>query len=498
MRLFHSPLSLPETTEESQRGINMVDLMMWLVIAALLLAAAIQSIGYYQQASLTYQAKSDLAGAHSWAAARTSLDTKAPTSTEMTAALLSGDLKLTNNGGITNIGVIATTGDKYCLGVKAPGVKGSNVFYSTSDSPNTVMSDVSLPAFCGTATEVTTTGTTTVETPSTATATSTASSTSTATATPTPTPTFTTVNWAATTQTTTTNIYKGAGSADLSRLLAGGNGTIQNYLSNDGGNSWSQPFPNSTSYHFNAVAVSASGTAMLAGGSGNGGFGSSYVSTNGGANWTAVLGNGSWESMSVSADGTTMLACDNGAYPATWVSTTSGSTWTKTTMTGAASASAMSADGKTIYAGGNFGLVYSTDSGATWKNKSFGQTAGTYVSSIVMTPDGTKVVIGSNASTSAGIYISTDSGATFTKKVVGTHSAGIGVWQSVGISSDGTKIIAGDSYNNELYFSLDSGGTWTKVTSLPAYSWRTTLVSADGKKYVAMGSTGKVYTGALG
>jgi hypothetical protein len=40
----------------------MVDLMMWLVIAALLLAAAIQGIGYYQRAAYLYQVKNDVMG----------------------------------------------------------------------------------------------------------------------------------------------------------------------------------------------------------------------------------------------------------------------------------------------------------------------------------------------------------------------------------------------------------------------------------------------------
>ena len=41
------------------RGVNMVDLMMWLVIAALLLAAAIQSIGFYQKSAHLYQMKTE-------------------------------------------------------------------------------------------------------------------------------------------------------------------------------------------------------------------------------------------------------------------------------------------------------------------------------------------------------------------------------------------------------------------------------------------------------
>ena len=43
----------------AQRGINMVDLMMWLVIAALLLAAALQGIGYYQKNAYLYHMKND-------------------------------------------------------------------------------------------------------------------------------------------------------------------------------------------------------------------------------------------------------------------------------------------------------------------------------------------------------------------------------------------------------------------------------------------------------
>lgn len=43
-----------EGDAQDHRGINIVDLMMWLVIAALLLAAALQGIGYYKQAANVY------------------------------------------------------------------------------------------------------------------------------------------------------------------------------------------------------------------------------------------------------------------------------------------------------------------------------------------------------------------------------------------------------------------------------------------------------------
>ena len=60
--LFTMPPTGMPLKRPDQRGINMVDLMMWLVIAALLLAAAIQGIGYYQKAAYLYQMQSDLDG----------------------------------------------------------------------------------------------------------------------------------------------------------------------------------------------------------------------------------------------------------------------------------------------------------------------------------------------------------------------------------------------------------------------------------------------------
>ena len=80
----------------NQLGINMVDLMMWLVIAALLLAAALQGIGYYQQAAWTYQAKNDVASVRTFMEAQFTLDNNTyPTDTVLQAAKTSGDLKLT-------------------------------------------------------------------------------------------------------------------------------------------------------------------------------------------------------------------------------------------------------------------------------------------------------------------------------------------------------------------------------------------------------------------
>jgi hypothetical protein len=51
-----------EKDSPNSRGINIVDLMMWLVIAALLLAAALQAIGYYQQATKVHLMQDEVTG----------------------------------------------------------------------------------------------------------------------------------------------------------------------------------------------------------------------------------------------------------------------------------------------------------------------------------------------------------------------------------------------------------------------------------------------------
>ena len=88
--LSHSQLK--ESRSFSQRGINMVDLMMWLVIAALLLAAAIQGIGYYQKSALLYSMKSDSVGVADLTLAQSSQQEGTITDTVLTTAI--ADAKL--------------------------------------------------------------------------------------------------------------------------------------------------------------------------------------------------------------------------------------------------------------------------------------------------------------------------------------------------------------------------------------------------------------------
>jgi Tfp pilus assembly protein PilE len=112
----------------NQLGINMVDLMMWLVIAALLLAAALQGIGYYQQAAWTYQAKSDVASVRTFMEAQYTLNNNtypldAAINAATVGAIATGDLEITspNTVKITKSGI-----QGWIAVVESPSLKAAN------------------------------------------------------------------------------------------------------------------------------------------------------------------------------------------------------------------------------------------------------------------------------------------------------------------------------------------------------------------------------------
>jgi photosystem II stability/assembly factor-like uncharacterized protein len=232
----------------------------------------------------------------------------------------------------------------------------------------------------------------------------------------------------------------------------------------------------------------------------SGGYDSGYAyiwtSTDGGASWVKRTGAGreNWEDFSISDDGTKMVASDNGSYGGLWVSTDAGATWAKKTPSGKGATSlASTADGQTIWATSNSGVRVSNDYGNTWVAKTGILTSG-FAVSLSVSPDGKYIALGASGS-SAGVYISSDSGATWEKRTMGNKVTT--VWQGVAVSDDGKRLAAADYYNRELWFSVDSGATWQQAP-LPAVSWRSVMVSADGTKFIAVGLSGQIYTGVLG
>lgn len=117
----------------------MVDLMMWLVIAALLLAAALQGISFYKKATITYLLKSDAVAVRAYMEKEYAANGKYPEALDVRSAALSGAVKLSNGNAVT--GVASTAGQdnwavRICSTQLDPMVVGAAVRIER-DSPNT-------------------------------------------------------------------------------------------------------------------------------------------------------------------------------------------------------------------------------------------------------------------------------------------------------------------------------------------------------------------------
>ena len=112
----------------SQRGINMVDLMMWLVIAALLLAAAIQGIGFYQHRAYIHQMSSDVRGAGQNALARVSMD-----SGKLTEADIRSAVSETQTTGEVQLASTSLGRGFYAIEATHPAVTDYRIIYAFDD-----------------------------------------------------------------------------------------------------------------------------------------------------------------------------------------------------------------------------------------------------------------------------------------------------------------------------------------------------------------------------
>lgn len=458
----------------NQSGINMVDLMMWLVIAALLLAAAIQGIGYYQRAAFVSQAKSDLSAAHTWVMARTAITSTVPTADDMQVALANGELKLTKNGLIANSGVIASKpSGEFCIGVKAASLNGDNLFYSSSKNPNDVKVEASLPSDCGFATE-----TVPVRTPAEIQT------------------NFATLTWSEKTTATNGNGYWMGidGSADLQRLYASKNHEYV-YTSTDGGNSWTA-HPELGAGVWWGFGASTDGKNVIASNSmidddtdpaklHNGYI---MLSKDYGATWTkAPLPDAEWTRVTSSSDGSRLAVSAHQDGGFIYTSVDGGATWTQRIAAGQGGwqSLAASADGRKLFAGSQNGLAYiSTDGGATWAVQTALGSGDWHDADI--SADG-KYIISGDAT--RFLYTTNDGGLTWN-----TASPGSIGWRAVAISDDGNVMVAGQR-NGNIWTSIDAGKTWIKRPDSTVGTWYAVATTPDGSKILTMKYGGNAFVG---
>ena len=226
-----------------------------------------------------------------------------------------------------------------------------------------------------------------------------------------------------------------------------GPGTGYIYTSSDFGATWIER-TSAGKHQWAGISMSADGTKLLAStaylpGGPLPDF--AYTSTDSGETWTPItsLGTKDWRQPAVSADGLTMIMPTYGGY--IYTSSNSGTSWVERVSSGAAlwQRPAISANGNIILVAGNYVASRSTDSGASWAavgglpNLSSKQIYGA-----AMSQDATTQIIAIN---NDHIYISRDSGNTFNVSTVGIKS-----WIGVSCSADGSQILA-CTFGGELY-----------------------------------------------
>ena len=269
------------------------------------------------------------------------------------------------------------------------------------------------------------------------------------------------------------------------------------WVSTDSGTSWTEhELGGGPQYWEGGLTVSHDGTKIAAASDG----GSIYTSTDSGATWVeqTAAGSRNWRSITSNSDGTKLAAVVNGG--SIYTSTDSGASWTARTTAGTVWGNSVvsSADGSVILVGkyydpaGISNVVISTDSGATWTERDLEPTDANNDWSVGMSSDGSKMVA---ATEEYGyIYTSTDFGATWTART----AAGESHWYGVKMSPDGTKIMALDDDTDYLYLSHDSGATWEQTDIMSSY-WEDTdaiSFSGDGKTMV-VATDGPIYLGTV-
>jgi photosystem II stability/assembly factor-like uncharacterized protein len=218
-----------------------------------------------------------------------------------------------------------------------------------------------------------------------------------------------------------------------------------------------------------------------------------YYSNNLGANWTqspSITGNFD----SVFLSGSNGIA-GSSSFDGLYYSTDSGVNWTQSDLTtgGATSGNfyTVALSGTNAIAASSFddiGIYYSTNSGQTW-TQSLSLTNGNFFSVALSGANG---IAGSNSTN--GIYYSTNSGQTWTRSTDGTNPI-TGDFYSVSLS--GTNAIAGSFTGSGIYYSTNSGSgfsTWTQSNLTTGDFYSVFLSGANGVAGSGSDNDGIYYT----
>ncbi len=199
-----------------------------------------------------------------------------------------------------------------------------------------------------------------------------------------------------------------------------------------------------------------------------------------------------WMTVSISADGMTMLAAD--FMGRLYLSKDKGNTWLEKQPDGDSdllwSSVSVSGDGSTLLAGIQQGRLYlSTDNGDTWTETQPAGNVNAKWISLATSTNGATILAGTDDST---LYLSVNQGGFWSEVQPGGDYDY--QWRSVSVSGDGTRLLAA-AKNKRLYFSTDHGINWNELR--PAgdvdKKWQTVALSKDGNVLAAGVENGRLY-----
>ena len=237
------------------------------------------------------------------------------------------------------------------------------------------------------------------------------------------------------------------------------------------------------------IALSSDGTYMLVTDSAQAGL--IYLSTNGGKSWSPQysMGRAAWGRPAMSSTGQYMAVSATGTK--IWVSNNYGATWAERDEARAWKSVSISADGHTILAttDGLNNIFSSANYGGTWETITATASNWRYA---VPSGDGSKIAVCMN---SDGLYLSTNSGASATRmKSFAAYSVNENSCAGVGMSNNGTTIVVLLGSYGHMLISTNSGSTWTEVTRFAGIGLSNLSVSSDGTRISAVdASSGYLY-----
>jgi len=299
-----------------------------------------------------------------------------------------------------------------------------------------------------------------------------------------------------------TNWYSLAASSDGSILYASAgttNGQII-YASTNSGLTWNPTTLPFTNLDFQ-LAVSADGTKIFAGGAlpGNTPIGSTnsnplFLSTNSGLTWNSIFSaeTNSISSVSMSADGNTLMAGQYSRPCMIFISTNSGASWS-TNPVSYLPQTLVTANGKKMMAMVSSYILITTNAGVTWITNNL-PGSGYSWNTIAASPDGNILAaVGHIFLGGTAICVSTNSGTTWANNV-----ASFSTYYASGafaMSADGSKMMAASL--GALFISTNRGMTWAQA-AVPSTNWSSVAFSADGSKWTAAAQGVTAYTKATG